>query len=319
MGGLATEAWKIRLYCRGPEFLAQEGLGLANGNALFGLLRVPFGSDEGVGSTLSRGLCEGRLQRGVGGDEESGDIGGGCGSSDLGVADAEQGLLVAEVLLDLPTPDVGLEERLDVEGWIRTKQVGGLAVVDIGAGREAVCQGPDDDEREVAPAGGRPANGPDHLDLEVVKAAGRKGLDRGPAYGWIFTDVLGRGEGRPVEAGTTTSMRCAIDRRSKELGVLANSSDHGGIWGNVGEKRAVGVPAVDADDHPTIRSDQVDLGSEFSKSLDGPLWKSAFLSLDLVLLVLLRFRVLRGFDGSRAMPQIDWNGTRPGGPRSLGP
>ena len=88
-------------------------------------------------------------------DKESGRGADGGLGSDLGLSESEQGLLVAEVLLDLPTPDVGLEERLDVEGWIRTKQVGGLAIVDIGAGREAVCQGPDDDEREVAPAGGR--------------------------------------------------------------------------------------------------------------------------------------------------------------------
>ena len=88
--GLATEAWIIRLNGRGPEFLTHEGLGLANRNALFGLVRVPFGLvAEVVGSTLSQGLFEGRLQGGVGGDKENGDIGGGSRSSDLGVAHAE--------------------------------------------------------------------------------------------------------------------------------------------------------------------------------------------------------------------------------------
>lgn len=54
---------------------------------------------------------------------------GGCRGAHLRLADAEEGLLLVEVHLDVPTPDVVLYDLLRVQDGIGAKEEGRLAVV----------------------------------------------------------------------------------------------------------------------------------------------------------------------------------------------
>lgn len=89
----------------------------------------PFGRGK---TALGKGTDSvGRQQEeGVGGDAESGDRLSGSRVSDLSLTDAEESFFIAEVDLDIPAPEVGLEELPGGEGGIGTYEISGLAVED---------------------------------------------------------------------------------------------------------------------------------------------------------------------------------------------
>ena len=75
---------------------------------------------EGVGTTIAEGLNASQEESGVAGDEEGGGAGYGLRVPDLGLADAQTGLLLAEVDLDFPTAQITVDEEGD-----RNLEVGG--------------------------------------------------------------------------------------------------------------------------------------------------------------------------------------------------
>ena len=91
------------------------------------------------------------------------------GGADVGVARADEGFFLAEVDLDAPAPEVGLEEFFEAHVWIGAEEFGPLA--------QAVCERGDDEK--VVKDGVFAIGGGGGGELEVVLGLEEVGLEGG--------------------------------------------------------------------------------------------------------------------------------------------
>lgn len=99
-------------------------------------------------AALRAGQQRGDPQQGVSGDGDRGQVLVGGGGADVGVAGADEGFFLAEVDLDAPAPEVGLEEFFEAHVRIGAEEVGGLAVEEFGILAQAVAERGDDEESQ---------------------------------------------------------------------------------------------------------------------------------------------------------------------------
>jgi hypothetical protein len=94
--------------------------------------------------SLGRGEQEQRVAcNGESGDEFDGK----CGAN-LGLPNTDELLFVAMVDLDVPAPEVVLNDGLKRQSGIGADQIGGLAIKKAALGGEAIPKRPDDDEAQ---------------------------------------------------------------------------------------------------------------------------------------------------------------------------
>lgn len=117
----------------------------------------------------------GHEQHAVDGDEEGGHSPDRGLVEDLGFPQTQEGLLIAEVDLDLPSVDVGLHEILQGMVRIRGQEIGGLVIEKSCAKAQAVSKRFDADESEL-PLTRRssPEDRFDDFDIEGVGLPGSK-------------------------------------------------------------------------------------------------------------------------------------------------
>ena len=88
-------------------------------------------------------------EHGIGSNSQSGYVFDGAVVSDLSLSDAEKGFFVAEVDLDVPAPDIGLNKLVDRRVRVSADQIGGFAIKKARMFREPVSQRRDDDEPKI--------------------------------------------------------------------------------------------------------------------------------------------------------------------------
>jgi hypothetical protein len=177
--GLGREVGKIRdAQSVAPEFASEEFDHFRCGDSLRGLVFLPAGVGQGALAVRPVGGMGSQLKVGVGGGDERGDQRHGCFRPDVGFSHAEDGFFVAEVNLDSPAPEVGLEEFF--ERRVGADQIGRLSVEDVGLFGEAILQRGDDDKAKVLFSGASPAHGGEGFDSELVFFPGGPGRDRHP-------------------------------------------------------------------------------------------------------------------------------------------
>ena len=121
---------------------------------------------------MGEGSLGGQQQQGVGGHAEGGSGLDGARSAHLCLADAEQGFLLAEIDLHVPARDIGLDDDLGVQVFIRADQKGGLAIKQFGTFAQAVSERGDDDQlQHLVSASGAPHQAGAALITELMSNA----------------------------------------------------------------------------------------------------------------------------------------------------
>jgi len=129
-----------------PDLGAQLVDGLLGGDAGSGGRPDPLGAGQQVLAGIGEGALGSQEEQGVGGYAECRSGLDGARVPHLGLAHAQQGFLLAEIDLHVPASDIGVDEELGVEVFIRADEKGGLAIEQFGTLAQAVSQGSDDDE-----------------------------------------------------------------------------------------------------------------------------------------------------------------------------
>ncbi len=161
------------------------------------------------------------------------------------MAHAQQGFLLAEIDLYLPARDVGLDDELGVQVFIRADQKGGLAIEQFGTLAQAVSQGGDDDQlQDLVGAGGAPHQAGAALITELMSDAVVQEGQRLPG-GVIGADLLGGGSGRSIAEAAAACFLGGGIRAQEQMSVLAEAADGGGVVGERLEHGAVGVASVE--------------------------------------------------------------------------
>src|SRR5215469_4900251 len=87
-------------------------------------VRAPLGSTEG----LQISLCSRQQEQGVGGHSRCGLQLHTVGVTHLSLPETQQALLISEIELNVPAPQIALEQSLQRKGWIGTDQKSGLSI-----------------------------------------------------------------------------------------------------------------------------------------------------------------------------------------------
>jgi len=317
-GGIEREIEFLRLRSEGvangeagekdglsPEFIA-EILDQVHGSGAEGFFPLPLGSGQMVARELAvLALKGGTEQERVGGDGAAGEVLHGWGGADLGVAEAEEGFLVAEVEFDVPAPQEGLDGLGQGSVGVGADQKGGLAVQEFAVFAQPVGSGSDDDELEIVlSAGGAPAQGTQLLDAQGAALAAEEDVDGLPGDRGILAQLLGGGGGRAVNAGAALG-ELGVGQEVK-FGVGANATEENGVGGQIFEQRAVGEGAVDgAPQGPLSGAMGVEPGAEVMQAVRTDGGNTAGFALGAPVVPLGGFGVGPGFLRQGGMDPID--------------
>jgi hypothetical protein len=143
---------------------------------------LPLGRGKGVDvSTLALSSDAGKKESRVDSDGKGRDTIDGFGRAHLGLADADDLFLVAMVDLDVPPPEVILDDLLQREIRIGTDKVCGVSIRQTLIAGRSIVERFDCYELEVhVGAGLAPQHGADLFCVKGVDSTGGKGLDGSP-------------------------------------------------------------------------------------------------------------------------------------------
>src|SRR5207253_5327999 len=146
--------------------------------------------------------------------------------ANLGLADTDELLFVTMVDLDVPTPEVVLNDGLKRQIRIGADQIGGLAVKQAALFSEAIPQGANNDQsQQPMGAGFAPLDGSDRFIFTVVVLAGGPDPDFAPRNALILEQRFGCGSSLAITSAAATAG--LLGRRIKELGVFPNATNEG--------------------------------------------------------------------------------------------
>ena len=112
----------------------------------------------------------------------------------LSFSNAQEALLVAEINLDIPTPKIALQQRVDAQSWIGADQKSRLTVEQLGAFVQPVAKWSDDQKLKlVAACGLHRAERPQGLYSKLTTTLAHLGLDGLELARRISQEFLRRG------------------------------------------------------------------------------------------------------------------------------
>ena len=250
-------------------------------------------------------LNGGKLQHGIGGDSGGGDAVDGVGVTHLCLADAQEGLFIAMSLLDIPSPDVLLNDGLQGEGGISADQVGGLSVEALGADFFEIRDRSNDHEAQIEFFARRfPSKRCESFDLEDPLLPCGIGADLLVGDGGIDSKFFGSGGLFAVDSLAAPAR--LFFGQEIEVSIFSDPADEHRVGRKPFQDLAVGIAAVD--EHVQRVGFAVGAGAlelELMKPLD-----SAFIEIGLfhgfaIAIPLLGGSVFTGFAGGGGIGVIN--------------
>lgn len=153
----------------------------------------------------------------------------------LRLAHAEQSLLIAEVDLDVPAPEVGLHHRLDRQVGIGGDQECGIAIAHPGSFTRTIGQRRNHHHAQppLRP-GGLPEHPVQNLDAAIMIGAGGVNAHLLPGHLIVLAPLLRRGSRRTPQAlAPTSGLRGG---RIEQFGILANAANESDLRRQAGQK-----------------------------------------------------------------------------------
>ena len=290
-----------------PNFGAELLQGLLGGEVASRRRLTPLGPRQPAGRRVVAGALGSEEQEGVSSDAEGRGGFHRLGGADLGLADAQQGFLVAKVDFDAPTMQVGFDEAWGGEVRVSAKQKGGLAVEQLGALAQAITKGSDDDQlQHLARASRAPHQAGATLEAQLV---GGPFMDEGEDLPGriVLANLFGRGSGRAVAEAAAAPFTGGRIGWEEQLGILADAADGGGVVGQVFKHRLIGIAAIEGDEEPAGGGGRVGIesGAQLADLLDGALAEAGGARGEAVFLLLGLGGLLARLGGSRGMAKGD--------------
>ena len=250
-------------------------------------------------------LFPGDQQHGVRGDDQRGRGVDRVWMAHLLFAQPQRRFLVAEVHLDVPAPDIGLDDLFHGRLRIGADDVGGFSIKDFGILIQAISQRRDHDQAQIVFFSGRaPTQRRNGFDAETMAFAGGEGANGLPGDRFIFPQLFGRRRGRAINPSPSLA-RLLVGELVK-FGVGADPSDERDAFGDGFEHRLIGVAAIEGDpQRQVVLSVRVDVSAQFCDPPTGDVSQTPLLGRLAILAPGLLAGVFAWFGRCGRMDEID--------------